>query len=481
MKQMIGFVILLLWLGPFLVLFANSGDWRVPPFDEFSSVLWFTLGQAFLSSVVSLIFGFVGALGLVSLPQNRTLTSAKFFTLIPNVVPTLMVILGAMNVWPGGRGLAGIIWVHTLLNAGLVATVFAGLISSRIGKMAELAWVEGVSRQKFLVRVAMPLLKMDFLRVGLFVFAICVASFAVPLILGGSRATTMEVLIYEKIRMTLDWSTALGLAGLQTAIVLLLSWVLKQSNEEQLRETVNVPLLSWPPGLIIAFLPTAVVVTGLLLRLPKAFTEIQALSGFASEWPQLALGSFIVAILTGLFTTLLLLLLLVAQPSGWLRKSLLGYAAPSSVLVGFSILILWRAGGLASLVKIAIGLTLISVPAFYRLYWDSLISSLRNQVTTARTLGASHLQIALSVLIPQAWETCMFLAGLAAFWAWGDFALSAVIGENTLTLGMLTHSLANTYRLASATILAWVLILGGALTFALFWGAGRVFSSRSQS
>ncbi len=477
----LGWSVLLLLLTPFIILVCYAKAWSVPSPSIYLPVLAFTVLQAGVSAILSLVLGVVGALGLLSLTDGKAQKFARLFVLVPNVVPTLMVILASMNVWQAGRGLGAIVFVHVILNAGLVATVVAGLISSKLGSMAELAHVEGASRTRFLSKVVIPLLRNDLLRIGLFVFTLCMASFAVPLVLGGSRATTMEVLIYERIRLSLDWSQALGLAGLQTMVVLILAWFLRSHNEEQMRNVSSLPLVGWAPGLHAIFFPSMIVVFGLMMRLPQAYTEMKSISGFAGDWSRLVLGSFIVSFVTGLLTAFLLLILLYVRPQGTLRRLLLGYVAPSSVLVGFSILLLWRTGGVASLVKIAIGLTLITVPAFYRLYWDATISSLTTQASVARTLGASTWKTMWSILVPQTWEQCMFLAGLAAFWAWGDFALSAVIGENTLTLAMLTHALASSYRLASATALAWILILGGSLTFLIFWGAGRVYSTRSRS
>jgi thiamine transport system permease protein len=353
------------------------------------------------------------------------------------------------------------------------------LLSTRVGRMAELAWVEGVSRKDFLIKVLIPLLWSDLLRIALFVFALCMTSFAVPLLLGGSQGTTIEVLIFENVRQSLNWSAALGLSALQTMIVLGLSLALHREQNTKLQNFIPpVPLLEWRGGLVFTFFPSAIVIGGMLLRLPQAFTEWNALTGYVIEWSWLTAGSVMVGLLTGLFTMGLLIALLIAQPSGWLEKLMLGFVAPSTALVGFALLLLWRAGGVHSLIKVSIGLTLIFAPAFYRLYWHGMLQSLRGQVESAQVLGASPWKTAFEILLPQSIETCMFLAGIAAFWAWGDFALSAIVGENTMTLAMLTHGLASSYRLALATLVAWMLIAGGGITFLLFWGVGRVFGAR---
>lgn len=471
-------LIAILFLSPFLILFGRYPSWNLLPTDELARVFGFTALQAGASAIVSLSLGFVGALGLMAFPRR---TWFRAFALLPNAVPALLVILASMNIWPGIRGLAGIVIVHTLLNAGIVAVAVAALLSTRFAGMADLALIEGAGRWAFLRRGALPLLAPDLSRLFLFVFAVCFSSFAVPLVIGGSRATTVEVLIFEQIRIAPDWSTALGLAALQTLAILLLSVVAGSKPRAALSADRSSPLLEWKPGVAFALAPAAVVVAGLVLRLPQGFAQLSSLAGFSEELPELISGSFFVAIMTGGFCAVGLLALMVARPEGITRRFLLGFVAPSSVLTGFAMLLLWRETGWASLVKISIGLALISVPAFYRLRWDGAIAALEGQVTVARTLGASERQIVSRILLPQLWPTCMFLAGLGAFWAWGDFALSAVVGERALTLAMFTEGLLGSYRLGLATVMVFFILIGGTLTFGLFWGAGRVLGTRTQT
>jgi thiamine transport system permease protein len=82
--------------------------------------------------------------------------------------------------------------------------------------------------------------------------------------------------------------------------------------------------------------------------------------------------------------------------------------------------------------------------------------------------------------LPQLVRPACFVAGLSSLWAWGDFALSRVIAERDVTLGMTIQSLMSGYRLEIATFLVWILLFGGAATFFLFEGAGRVFGQKSS-
>ncbi len=469
-------------LSPFLILFVRFPTWSPPPASELAAVFGFTALQAALSALASVLIGSIGALGLMAYPGRAW---PRMVALAPNAVPALLVILAAMNVWPGIRGLAGIVFAHVLLNAGLVAVSVAALLATRVAGLADLAYIEGATRRSFLARGALPLISGDLARLFLFVFALCFSSFAVPLVIGGSRATTVEVLIYEQIRVAPDWSAALAVAALQTLAILALSLLAGGTARSPIGAARGSPLLEWRPGVAFALAPAAIVVAGLVVRLPQGLAQGLGPGGpwpgFGGELPRLLAGSAFTATLSGILCMAGLVLIAFARPRGWGRRFLLGFVAPSSALTGFALLLLWRDTGWASLVKIAVGITLISLPAFHRLRWDGALDALSGQVAVARALGASEPRIFARVMMPQLWGTCAFLGGLSAFWAWGDFALSAVVGERALTLAMLAHGLLGSYRLGLATLVVCAVLIGGSLNFALFWGVGRVFGSRAQT
>ena len=173
-----------------------------------------------------------------------------------------------------------------------------------------------------------------------------------------------------------------------------------------------------------------------------------------------------------------LIVLAFSQPQGLSRKIILGTLAPSSILTGFALLILWRDVGLASLIKISIGLTLLFLPVLYRLSWDAKLSQLQGQIQTAETMGASRLLIFSRVMWPQLQPVAAKLCALAAFWAWGDFALSKMVAERTLSVSLLVQSLMGSYRLSSATALVWLMLAGSAITYFIVWSLVNVASRK---
>ena len=486
-RNAISAVSIALLLSPLLILAARGYAEGGAAFDveETLDVLKITFNQAFASSLVSVVFGIMGGMGLIWANTRFGERTARVFevvALLPNAVPVLLVLLAALKLFPTVRGLAGIVIVHALLNIGLVAVSFAQLARAKVAGMAELAWIEGAGRTRFLLFGALPYLRDDLARLFLFVFAVCFSSFAVPLVMGGSGAVTIEVLIYHKLRVQGDWSAALLLAVLQIVVLLTFSFLLRREMAAGLASRLSrSPLLAWRWGAAAAIVPGVIVLGGSLKGFLSGWEGLLRLDALVRSLPELFLGSLTVGSLTGLLVVAWLALLAYAQPKGPARKFLLGFAAPSSVLVGFAILIVWRAIGWPTFIKIAIGLSLIIVPSFYRLQWDALLQALEGQRAIARVLGASEALSFRQVVWPQIARQGFFLGGLASLWAWGDFAVSAVVAERSVTAAMVVEGLMESYRLGPATSLVSLVIAGGFLNFAIFAGVGRVLGAKPVS
>lgn len=447
-------------------------------------VVFFTAIQAFFSAALALIVGFLGALGLLGKTRG-TRRTLELLSLAPNAVPVLLSLLAAVKLFPFARGLGGIVLVHTFINAGALSVAIARLAERRLASYSELAWVEGVHPLIFLRRVALPLLRRDLVMLFIFVFSICFTSFAVPLAIGGSRATTMEVLIFQSLRIDADWSRAFSLALIQTLAIFEFIWILGwRANNGEISTSFygrSVRLISWPLGLVFALAPSLILFWGLLIAVPTGLREVIANQSLTDQLPELLAGSILIGFGAGFATVVLLVITALAEPEGLFRKILTGYVAPSVALTGFTILFFWRGLGVATFAKIAIGLSVLSLPSFYRFEWDSLLRRLITQTQVARTLGATRGLIFRRIVLPQLTRPMFFLGGLSALWAWGDFALSGIVAERTVTLAMASRGLMESYRLDSAILLGWMAVLGGFVTFAIFTGVGNVLGSKTQA
>ncbi len=482
MKKELTLFILLTLAFPFVTILLYAGHGELHLNRDVFTVFAFTAWQAFLSALGSMIFGVLSASGLLYLHTSRAhqrFHLLQVLMLLPNAIPVLMLILSCLKLFPETRGLAGIVWIHVLLNSGLVALAFFRLVSGKMSGMSELAWIEGASRRNFIFKAVIPYLGGDLSLIFLSIFALCFTSFGVPLIVGGSHATTVEVLIYEQLRLSNSFGSAWGLAVLQMLFIFALSSFFRFQETRLAPREFVAPLLSSKACVTLALLPPLIVVFGLLDGFREGFRHLRGLTDLLQLLPELLAGSMLVGFGVGLFTLMFLITLVYIGPDGWLRMVLLGYVAPSSVLTGFALLILFHGTGALSLLKISIGVTLVSIPTFYRLQWDAVITSMQGQVDVARTLGADELLIFDRILLPQVWQPACFLSGIAAFWAWGDFSISTVIAERSLTVALLVEQLMQSYRFDVATVLVWLLLFGGGVTFLIFWGLGHVISEES--
>lgn len=461
-------------------------------FGAFFQVLGFTFTQALASAVGAMFFGFFGALGLWSTTKSKIANNALMaFALLPNCLPIIFVIFSFMKYLPLARGFFGIILVHTFLNAGVVAIAIFQILKSKLGTLVELAWLEGSSQSRFLLRVVLPYLKSDFTRIFFFIFAISFTSFAVPLMIGGSQGTSIEVLIYEKIRISANWSQAMVLALGEVVFILFISTLVKRQVAVQATNFSRSPLLSSDIGIIILVLPSVFVCFCIFQSLAAHFNFWQVLGfwqalGFwqevganemaASEVLGLTVGSYFVAIGSGIASLVLLLLTARYRPTKKLRSILLGLTSPSAVIIGFVLIWISQGTGIITLFKLILGLTLMHFPILYRLSWDSQIFALTKQIETAETLSASPMRTFSKIIAPQVLQGAYNLAGLAALWAFSDFTLASVVTERNLTLPQLFSHLTESYRWEQAENLMLPMIVGSILCYLLFSGVGYVAS-----
>lgn len=228
---------LALWLAPavFLAVFyfyplvsilgisfaRATGRVAVPIREALSSpAVWrvtgFTIGQALLSTLLTLLLGLPGAY-LLARYEFRGKSLIQSLTSIPFVMPTL-VVAASFNALLGPTGwinLALMSWLHlpappiqftNSLIAILVAHVFYNvtIVLRMVGdfwshldpRLNQAAQTLGANRWQSLRRVTLPLLMPAISAAALLVFIFDFTSFGVILVLGGPHFATLEVEIY---------------------------------------------------------------------------------------------------------------------------------------------------------------------------------------------------------------------------------------------------------------------------------------------
>lgn len=202
-------------------------------------ILRFTVLQAFVSTVVSV---------LIALPGAYLLATYTFFgkrlikaiSAIPFVLPSILVVLGFV-IFYGNSGLLNqllielfkleeppikilytfkaVIAAHAFYNFPIALALISSFWEQLPSRYNDAAMTLGAKRATIFRTITLPRLIPSILSASTLIFLFCFSSFAILLVLGGGpRFTTLEVEIYRKARMILDLEGAAALSLLSILI-----------------------------------------------------------------------------------------------------------------------------------------------------------------------------------------------------------------------------------------------------------------------
>jgi thiamine transport system permease protein len=231
-----------------LLGFRPRGEWDWSWLDRligsrvYLGILWFTVWQAALSTLLTLVAALPGAwlMARFRFPGKGVLRS---LVSVPFVLPTVVVaaafqaLLGRSGVINTGlmslfglnspvlaldQTLSLILLAHVFYNYSVVLRIVGGFWSSLDPRLTEAARMLGASRAQAFYRVTLPLLAPAVQAAALLVFVFCFSSFGVVLILGGPRFSTIEVEIYRQAVHLFNLPMAAGLSLVQIVFTFLL-------------------------------------------------------------------------------------------------------------------------------------------------------------------------------------------------------------------------------------------------------------------
>jgi thiamine transport system permease protein len=193
-------------------------------------VMWFTLWQATLSTLLTLAVALPGAYVLTRY-EFRGRRAVRALVTVPFVLPTIVVgtaftaLLG-----PGGPlgslGLDQTVWAilvaHLFFNYAVVVRTVGGLWAHLDPHQEEAARVLGASRWQAFREVTLPALRPAIATASAVVFLFTFTSFGIILVLGGPRYATLETEIYRQTAQLLDLRLAAALTLVQLAAVVVL-------------------------------------------------------------------------------------------------------------------------------------------------------------------------------------------------------------------------------------------------------------------
>ena len=180
-------------------------------------IAWFTLWQATVSTVLTLLAGLPLAWALARFRfRGRSLVEA--LVLVPFVLPTVVVATAFVALLPDGveRSVWAILLAHVFFNVAVVVRVVGSFWAGLDPKLGDAAATLGASPGQRHLRVTLPLLAPALASAASIVFLFCFTSFGVIVVLGGLRFATLESEIYNQAARLFDLRDS-GRAGARPA------------------------------------------------------------------------------------------------------------------------------------------------------------------------------------------------------------------------------------------------------------------------
>ena len=208
-------------LGPLRDVFSDPG---------LRHVMWFTVWQAALSTLLTVAVALPGAYVLTRYAfPGRSVVRA--LVTVPFVLPTVVVGTAfAALLGPGGPlsslGLDQTVWAiliaHVFFNYAVVVRTVSSLWVHLDPHQEEAARVLGASKWRAFREVTLPALRPAIATASAVVFLFTFTSFGVILILGGPRYATLETEIYRQTAQLLNLPLAAALTLVQLGAVAVL-------------------------------------------------------------------------------------------------------------------------------------------------------------------------------------------------------------------------------------------------------------------
>lgn len=451
---------------------------------------WFTLWQAVLSTVLTLLAA-APMTWAVSQFEFRGRRLATALVAVPFVLPT--VVVGTAFVALGWRGSVGaILAAHVFFNIAVVVRTVGALWSRLDPNLHDAGRVLGASEWQVFRTVTLPLLRPAIAAAGSIVFLFTFTSFGVVLILGGFQYATLEVEIYRQAVTLFDLPLAATLAVVQLVGVTVAlyaysryqerhatSWTLR-SEASRLPPSGRQRLWVWG-SVVLTLAALATPLSTLVLRSLRP----QAYAGLFRDDPVVgtpitSAGNSLVYAILATILALAVGVMAAAVITGrkgafsrWFDLTLMLPLGTSAVTIGFGFIVaLDRPIDLrASFWLVPVAHALVAAPFVVRTTVPTLRSIPPQTREAAAVLGASPGRVWREIDLPIVSRAAMVGAGFALVISLGEFGATSVVARpSTATIPVMIFRLLSrpgTGSLAMAMALA--VILGTITAAVVLW------------
>lgn len=287
--------------------------WQLFRWTQVSKPLGFTLYQATLSTLLTLILGLPAAWLFVRF-QFKGRKILRTMTIIPFILPTV-VVATAFNTLLGSRGwlnlglmslfdlsspplrvlnsMGAILLAHVFYNTSIIIRMVGSSLARLNQNLPAAAQSLGASPWKAFKEVTLPLLMPSILSATLMVFLFDFTSFGVVLMLGGPQFSTLEVEIYNQAMSRFNLPVAGLLSIIQLIFTLLLSAMINRVNQPRYgksaiaseRSGLRKAKTAWEKAFVIFMIVTLLLlmVTPVLSLVTRSFFTFEAARGERGE------------------------------------------------------------------------------------------------------------------------------------------------------------------------------------------------------
>lgn len=194
-------------------------EWLHDVFDPKTlDVLWFTVWQAVVSTVICLALGIPGAYVLYR-RKFRGQRVLRALITVPFMLPTIVVAtaFSSFHKWNTTSAL-WIIVAHVFINYALAVRTIGSQWSDLDRSTEEAAELSGAGRFRTFVSITLPQLRESFISTAATIFLYCATSYGIILMVGGGLINSLETDIANSAIGLLDLPRTSALALLQTLL-----------------------------------------------------------------------------------------------------------------------------------------------------------------------------------------------------------------------------------------------------------------------
>jgi thiamine transport system permease protein len=463
--------VLFYWPVTQLTILGISGDWLGKPLEPKTlAVVWFTMWQAAVSTIVTVVVAIPGAYLLYrrSFPGQQLVNA---LITVPFVLPSIVVAIGftvfrSVHEFYQGLGLTlladPVYWIiaaHVFVNYSISVKTIGGVWATLDSDTESAAEIDGAGRLRTLVSISLPQLRPAIYSAAALIFLFSATSFGIVLVLGGGQVQTIETAIFFAATQRLDLELASALVLVQTLITAIAFVVgTKLSGGalglEQVFEGArkpNVDRRDFVAVLLSAAIWVGLLAMPLLLVLAQAFTSRGGLGldNFTNlrtrgardllniTFVQAAGNStrnMLIAAAIAFVMGTLVAWLLTRTKSRFLDLVFLLPLGVSSVVLGFGFLISFDAEWFplrSSWLIVPLAQALIALPMVIRLVYPALISLGKEPIEQAQLDGASSFQIWRFVESKMIRGVLVTALGFAAIISIGEFGASSFLANGS--------------------------------------------------